>query len=167
MSSVPQPASSPIPATAAPAAVGGAARERRSLSAWEHVAHTVALVGVGVQAVTGFGEGLGLGELEGWRLLAHLCGAGLFAAGFTATMLLWLPRARRAVPGMGWVRRTLYWLVLAAGVAVMWPMLLAMLPLAGTAAQEELVEWHEAAALTLVVLMVPHTVASLVARLRC
>ncbi|GEM_PF-6665254 len=136
----------------------------RGLSAVEHVVHAVAIVGVAIQSVTGFGPELGLGALEGWRLLLHLCGAGLFVAGFTATMLLWLPRARGTAPGMGSVRRTLYWLIMAAGLAVMWPMLLAMLPLAGPDTLAVLAEWHRAAALTLVFLMVPHTVVSLAAR---
>jgi len=167
MSDPPTPASTPpVPAPAAPGPTAPATPVHRGLSAFAHVAHAVALAGIAIQAVTGFGEKLGLGEFAGWRLLLHMCGAGLFVAGFTAAMLLWLPRARGSVPGLGPVRRTLYWLVLAAGLAVMWPVLVAMLPLAGPAAQEELVEWHEAAALTLVVLMVPHTVASVVARLR-
>lgn len=135
------------------------------LTRWEHIAHAVAVAGVLVQAATAFGSKLLGSELDGWVLMAHMAGAGLFILGLTETALLWAARCRLgSASGLTAVQKWMFWLALAAGFAVMLPMLLAMLPVFGTDGQEELVEFHGAAAIVLLIVMVLHTLVSLRAR---
>ncbi len=96
---------------------------------------------VGV-ATTWVPEWLGR-EPEGYLLLAHMVGGGLFLAGMTAGAICWSPRpAARA-------RAALVWLVFASGWGVLATMLVGMLPLVGTDGQRALADWHEWAAIAL------------------
>jgi len=144
------------------------AARRTGLSVAEHIFHGVAVLGVLVQAATGFGsELLGL-ELAGWRLLIHMGGAFLFVVGLTATTLQWAGRCRparragNAVLSAG--QRWMFFVYVAAGWLVMAAMLGAMLPLAGYREQELLKEIHENAALVLLAALVVHTIVSWTAR---
>jgi hypothetical protein len=134
----------------------------------EHLIHGLAGVGVIVQALTGLSSSLGLAELEGWKLLIHMSGAGMFTLGLVGVTLLWAGRSRFGAAGptprvpLNSAQKTLFWLGLLSGWLVMLPMLLAMLPLFGTVVQRQLIELHEAAAITFVGIMVLHTIVSAV-----
>jgi hypothetical protein len=152
---------------AAPAASVACRPGGAGLTRWEHAVHGAAMVGVLVQLVTAFGSAWVLGEFAGWPLMLHMCGAGLVLLGLTKTALMWAARCRLgAASGLTAAQKWMFWLVLTAGLAVVLPMLLAMLPLFGTEGQEVLAEWHEVAAVVLVVALVLHTVVSLAARRR-
>ena len=139
---------------------------KRGLTPWEHCVHGLVVAGFVISAVTGFSNDVGFGELEGWKLLIHMAGAGLFTLGLAAVTLLWAARSRFGplapeprVP-LNVAQKWLFWLAVLVGWLVMLPMLLAMLPVLGTVAQRQLVDWHKLAAIALVVLLVLHTVVS-------
>ena len=140
----------------------------RGLTPVEHLVHGLAGVGVVVQALTGLSSTLGLAELEGWKLLIHMSGAGMFTLGLVGVTLFWTGRCRfgAAAPTprvpLNSAQKTLFWLGLLSGWLVMLPMLLAMLPLFSIAVQRQLIEWHERAAFALVAIMVLHTIVSAV-----
>ncbi len=146
-------------------AVDAAKPECARLSA---AARVVALAGTLIGAATAFGSDWLGRELAGWALLTHMAGAGLFTAGVTAVALLWVRRRREYVArgGVAALAAVSYWLVLALSLAVMGTMLLAMLPLAGHGGQESLVEWHERAAIGLLVMIVVYAGCTLATRRR-
>jgi hypothetical protein len=149
-----------------------AATQQSSPAIWakltrlEHVVHALTIVGLASQALTSFGTKLLFGEMEHWSLLLHLTGAPLFMLGMAATAVLWERRCRleRGLGRLGVTQRLLFWVILVLGLIVMSAMLTAMLPTFGTPAQEMLKEIHEVAALSLLIVMIPHTAVSLAAR---
>jgi cytochrome b subunit of formate dehydrogenase len=142
----------------------------RPLTRFEHVVHVVAGVGFLVQAITGFGSLLRFGANRGWPLLVHMMGAGVFTLGVMATALLWAHRCRfGADTPAGRARYTtgqklMFWVYTTLGLAVMLPMLTAMLPVFGYTAQDTLVDIHQTAALLFAGAMAVHTAVSLAAR---
>ncbi len=148
----------------------GAPLTPRGLTRWEHVFHTLAGLGLLIQAVTGLVPWLLGGEVRGWVLLAHMAGAPLFLVGLTGVALQWAARCRFSgrggpfAPGLNVAQRQVFWITLVPGLAVVLTMLLAMLPVAGTEWQETLVEVHSYSALVLLVMMLPHLAVSLAAR---
>jgi hypothetical protein len=135
----------------------------------EHVAHTIAAVGVIVQVATAFGSELVFGEFGGWPLLIHMGGAGLLVCGLAIVALQWIRRCRLAgsasAPGpLDWPRRWVFGVALLCGLTLMATMLLAMLPVFGTDTQHALIELHEKAALAMLATMIIHTILSLRAR---
>ncbi len=140
------------------------------LTRFEHVIHVVAAVGFVVQAFTGFGSLLSAGVNRGWPLLVHMIGAGVFVTGLTVSTVLWAHRCRFGDPAtaggapLAFGQKLMYWIYTTLGLAVMLPMLSAMLPVFGTDGQGELVELHQSAALLFVAAMLVHTIVSLAAR---
>jgi hypothetical protein len=136
----------------------------------DHAFHVAAAVGIVIQATTAFGSEMVFGEFGGWALLGHMCGATLFIIGLTGTALRWARRCRLVstdppqAAAVSTAQRWTFWLSLVVGLAVMIPMLAAMLPIFGYAAQHALVEFHEKAALAMLVMMAVHTFVSLRAR---
>lgn len=145
-------------------------RPARGLTRFEHVVHIVAGVGFLVQALTGFGSLLRVGANRGWPLLVHMMGAGVFILGVTATALLWAHRCRfGADTPAGRARYTtgqklMFWVYTTLSLAVMLPMLTAMLPVFGYTVQDTLVDIHQTAALLFAGAMAVHTAVSLAAR---
>lgn len=110
-----------------------------------------------IQLLTAFvAERVGF-EFEGWPLVIHMGGAGLLLIALAATAVLRAERNRLGVANgalEGTFRRVVFWLLLMAGLAVMLTMLLAMLPLFGHGAMDELMILHETAGLTFVGLLI-------------
>jgi cytochrome b subunit of formate dehydrogenase len=89
--------------------------------------------------------------------------------GLTGTVLIWAERCRFGTPGresrrLSFGQKLMFWLGAAAGLATVTPMLAAMLPVFGYAAQDTLKDIHGTSATVLVVVMLVHTVVSLRAR---
>lgn len=156
------------------ATVGGKASgsqrlARRGLTRAEHVWHTIAGAGFAVQAVTGLGSKYIVGEVSGWALFIHMLGAPLFVIGLTGTALMWAHRCRfgNANPlagGLSLGQKLMFWIGTVLGLAVVLPMLAAMLPVFGYAEQQLLVQMHKISAILLLIAMVAHTIVSLSAR---
>ncbi len=137
----------------------------RKLTRTELLAHTVATIGFLIAAITGLGAEYVLGEVAGWPLLIHMFGAGVFLVGMAAVTIVWADRSRFGVDtGLNLVQKLVFWIALALGLTIMLSMLLAMLPLFGTATQHMLIEIHEIGAILFLVVMIVHTVVSLAAR---
>ena len=111
------------------------------------------VIGLAVQAVTGFGPSLIGGEVEEWPLLIHMIGAPLFLIGLTGLALYWTERNVFAPRDGGLERlaKLLYWVVLLTGAGTAFSMLIAMLPIFGQGDQSALIEIHEYSALIVLI----------------
>ena len=157
--------------------------ERVGFTAYDHLIHIVATVGVLIQAATGPIAEWFFDGVHGWILFIHMLGAPLFVVGTTLVAWRWahrLPLGRytggQAASGTrnsgardGGVpytigQRWMFWICVLLAFWVTAPMLAAMLPTFGTAGQELLIEIHEIAAIAFVVAMVLHTIVSLAAK---
>jgi formate dehydrogenase subunit gamma len=137
----------------------------RAMKPLEKRAHEIAGAGFLVTAVTGFGSKYILGTLGGWNLLVHMYGAGLLLVGLVLVTIVWADRCRFGVEtGLNLGQKLVFWISLALGLAIMLSMLLAMVPLYGTAGQHVLLYIHEYCGLLFLVVMIVHTVVSLAAR---
>lgn len=146
-----------------PAARGAAPQHR--LTRTETLAHTVAAVGFLIQAITGLGSESVYDEVAGWPLLIHMFGAGVFLLGVAAVAIVWADRCRFGVnTGLNVVQKLVFWVALVLGLGVMLSMLVAMLPIFGTAGQRILLEVHECCGIAFLAVMIVHTVVSLAAR---
>jgi hypothetical protein len=131
----------------------------------DHLWHAAAMLGIVIQAATGFGSKLLLGNFSGWPLLIHMGGAGLVIIGLTGTALFWARHHQFGVDtGLNAAQKCSFWISLLLGLGVMLTMLSAMLPVFGYAEQHDLVVLHSRFALGLVIMMVVHTVISRRAR---
>jgi hypothetical protein len=141
---------------------------RRGFSLYERLFHYAAILGALVQFATALVIRPIVGEMEGWLLLAHMSGAGLFTLGFTGTVLQWAPRCRfgpgPAAAGLTRGQRLMFWPGVVLGLVLMSAMLVAMLPVFGTEDQHALTEIHATAAWCFAAVMVLHTLVSLWAR---
>ncbi len=137
----------------------------RKLTRAELLAHSVATFGFLIAAITGLGTLYLFGEVAGWPLLIHMFGAGVFLVGMAAVTVVWADRCRFGVStGLNVGQKLVFWIALVAGLGVMLSMLLAMLPIFGTAGQHVLLEIHEYCGLSFLAVMIVHTVVSLAAR---
>jgi cytochrome b subunit of formate dehydrogenase len=142
----------------------------RGLTGFEHVVHTVAIVGFAIQALTGLYAKYIAGEFTGWPLYIHMLGAPLFIIGLVLVAIVWADRCRFAggdtgpAGGLTFGQKLMFWIGIPLGLVVIGSMLAAMLPVFGYAGQGLLQGIHEISALLLVVVMVVHTVVSLAAR---
>jgi hypothetical protein len=101
------------------------------------------------------------GDFNGWALLAHLLAAGVFTAALALAAPLWVRQRavatilRNGAPPavLDAVRAVVFWLLLACGLGLLGTMVIAMLPVVGTAGQRALVEWHAWAGIGFLVLL--------------
>jgi len=142
---------------------------RPGLTFGQHVLHLVAIAGLLVQGVTGLWAWLTGDGPDGWLLLAHMLGAPLFVLGLTGIALQWAGRCRfvagavRGANQLSPAQKSMFWAILWLGFAVMLSALAAMEPIFGQAGLETLSLVHRLSAVALLVCMLPHTAASLVA----
>ena len=137
----------------------------RGMTRLQALGHCVAGTGFIINAITGLGTKYIEGEVEGWPLLIHMVGAGLLLAGMVVVTLTWADRCRFGVEtGLNSLQKIVFWVggILALGLMV--SILTAMQSLCSTYCQEIALEVHELSGLSLLVLMVVHTVVSLAAR---
>ena len=105
------------------------------------------------------------GEIEGWAIFLHMFGAGIFLLGMVLVAFVWAGRCRFGVEtGLTLGQKLVFWISMVLGLCIMFSMLLAMLPVFGTAGQHVLFEVHEYCGLLFLVVMIVHTVVSLAAK---
>ncbi len=144
---------------ATPAARG--ARYRQA----ELLAHTVAGIGFLIAFCTSFGVEWITGSFEGWAIFLHMFGAGIFLLGMVLVAFIWADRCRFGVEtGLTFAQKLIFWIGMTLGLCIMFSMLLAMLPVFGTAGQHVLFDIHEYCGLLFLVVMIVHTIVSLAAR---
>jgi hypothetical protein len=126
----------------------GRAREQlaRGVRRASPAVNLFALASAAAAAITGFAAT----PLSGSRLLAHVAVAPLFALGAALAVLTWNGAGQPSGPRLSGLRSLLFWLTVAAAVPVVLSMTLAMLPLAGPGAQDQLVRLHRYSAFLLV-----------------
>lgn len=152
-------------ASARTSPAGHGAAPVRKLTRTEMLAHTVAGVGFLILTITGLGTESIYDEVAGWPLLIHMFGAGVFLLGMAAVAIIWADRCRLGTDtGLNLGQKLVFWIALVLGLVLMLSMLVAMLPLLGTAAQHVLLELHEISGWLFLCAMIVHTVVSLAAR---
>jgi hypothetical protein len=134
---------------------------------WERLLYLAMLISVAVLAFTSFYTVRLYGKTEGWWLMAHMNGAGLFVAVLPLLALTWY-NANRVHSGTNrffWLPKAMFWLMLIGGLVVILTMLLSMLPMFGTEGLEQLLVIHRYAGLLVVSATVIHLYAVILQRL--
>jgi hypothetical protein len=144
-------------------ASGSAADDARaSFRYWDRWAYGILLAGFCVATVTGFAGWLRTGRLDGWWLLVHVIGGGLFAAGLLFSSVRLAERCRPLLPerrALGGAaagehggtpagaifsagQRFVFWATVVLGFVSAGSIFAAMSPLVGYAVQERLCDLH-------------------------
>ena len=144
---------------------------------WASLVYLGTLASVAVLGVTSFVAMLRFGSLGGWWLFIHMFGAGVFTVVLPVLALTWCEANRFGRPAqpagaegqtpparfLG-LAKTMFWVILAAGLIVTGTMLLSMLPVFGTDCLELLLDIHRYAGLAVVAATVLHLYAALLPR---
>ncbi len=136
-------------------------------SLWEWAVYAATLLSVGVLAATSFGAVLSVGVLNGWALLAHMVGAGMFVFVLPVLAITWCEPSRFDLRRYGqreqtgsqrfyWFPKLTFWLLLASGWVVAMTMLVSMIPWMGTDELESMLELHRWSGLLVVVAAALH-----------
>jgi len=152
---------------------------------WERAAHLITMISFLGLAATGFGASILAGGLTGWTLMLHMVAAGAFMLGLTLTTVLWAEDACFKRHDAAWLReggrlfghagelpagrfdglqKLFFWITLLAGLVTIAAILATMLPVFGTHGQEILYDVHRYGGLALVVAMILHAYATLLAK---
>lgn len=143
----------------------GAPAERKRWNLWDILIYLGTLGCVGGLAATSFVEVLRHGELGGWPLFLHMCGAGAFTAVLPLLVLSWAhlnqfevgPATGRTAPAkFYWLPKLMFWVIVAGGIVVTMTMLVSMLPIFGTDGMLVLLDLHRYSGLVVVLAMVLH-----------
>jgi len=160
------------------ALIGGRTqRPRRPLNWWERLLYMATVLTVAVLAVTSFYCTLRFGQMRGWWLFAHMCGAGALTAALPLLAITWAGTCRFGreaagndqetfAPHFFWMPKLLFWLFLVGGLGVVLTTLLSMLPLFGTDGMHVLLDLHRYAGLLAVVVLLMHVYCVLLQRVR-
>ena len=152
----------------------GARAERTRWNLWDILIYLGTLGCVAVLAVTSFVEVIRHGELGGWPLFLHMCGAGAFTAVLPLLVLSWGHFNQFGIgPGTGntlppkfpWFCKLMFWAVIAAGLVVTMTMLISMLPIFGSDGLHVLLDIHRYSGLVVVLAIVLHLYGVAVQRL--
>jgi len=143
----------------------GAPAERSRWNLWDLLIY-LGLVGcIGVLAVTSFAGVLLHGELGGWALFLHMCGAGAFTAVLPLSMLSWahinkfdIPQSqgKSPAPKFYWLPKSMFWVIAISGLVVTMTMLVSMLPIFGTDGLLKLLDLHRYSGLLVVMAAALH-----------
>ncbi|MCC5827973.1 MAG: cytochrome b/b6 domain-containing protein [Phycisphaeraceae bacterium] len=162
-------------------------RTVRRLSRLERLIHAMLATSFLVLAGTGMGAMWLAGELGGWMLYAHVLAGAIFAAALTGAMIRWAAQNVFIPLDLLWVRhgwggffrradrhapagrfdagqKVLFWLTATLGLATMLTILLTMQPWFGYRGQAILIDLHRYAGLLLVVVVLIHLYATLLAK---
>ena len=144
---------------------------------WGWLVYLGTLASVAVLGVTSFVAMIRFGGLSGWWLFIHMFGAGAFTVVLPVLALTWCEANRFGCPARPagdegqppaarflCLAKTMFWVILAAGLLVTGTMLLSMLPLFGTHCLELLLDIHRYAGLAVVAATVLHLYAALLPR---
>lgn len=145
---------------------------------WAWLVYLGTLASVAVLAVTSLVAVIQFGILGGWWLFAHMFGAGAFTLVLPLLALTWCEAHGGACPArpagdaepppsarFSCLAKTMFWVILAAGLVVIGTMVLSMLPLFGTVGLELLLDIHRYAGLAVVAAMILHLYATMLPRL--
>jgi len=144
---------------------------------WAWLVYLGTLASVAVLGITSIVAMLQFGALGGWWLFVHMFGAGAFTFVLPLLAVTWCEANRFGRPPQtagaeGQERpsrflrlaKTMFWLILAAGLIVIGTMILSMLPVFGTGGLELLLDIHRYAGLAVVAATVLHLYAALLPR---
>ncbi len=143
----------------------GAPAERKKWNLWDILIYLGTLGCVAVLGATSFVEVMRHGELGGWPLFFHMCGAGALTAMLPLLALSWAhfnqfdigPRTGSAPPPkFYWLPKLMFWLILASGLVVTMTMLISMLPIFGSDGLHVLLDIHRYSGLVVVLALVLH-----------
>ncbi len=146
----------------------GAAAERKRWNLWDILIYLGTIGCVAVLALTSFVEVLRHGELGGWPLFFHMCGAGAFTAVLPLLVLSWAhlnqfqigPVTGKIFPAkFYWLPKLLFWVMVVSGIVVTMTMLVSMLPVFGSDGQRVLLDLHRYSGLVVVLALVLHLYA--------
>ena len=155
-------------------------RGRKALARWnlwEKLVYLATIPAVALLAGTAFYAVIVDGVLEGWLLMAHMVGAGLFVAILPVITLTWAvpcqfgpfekDDAADTEPAVKflWLTKFAFWLMLVGGVMTAGTMLLSMLPLFDTDGLHLLLDVHRYSGLVVVVAASVHFYSVCVGRL--
>lgn len=144
---------------------------------WAWLVYLATLASVAVLGVTSLVAVIRFGILGGWWLFAHMFGAGAFTFVLPLLALTWCEAHRCACPWraagdeapqparFSCLAKTMFWLLLVAGLVTIGTMVLSMLPLFGTAGLELLLDIHRYAGLAVIAALILHLYATLLPRL--
>jgi len=143
---------------------------------WDWLVYLATLASVAVLGGTSLVAVIRFGILDGWWLFIHMFGAGVFTVVLPILALTWCEANRCDCPArpagdegqqptrFSCLAKTMFWIILAAGLVVTGTMLLSMLPLFGTHGLELLLDLHRYAGLAVVAAMILHLYATLLPR---
>ena len=143
----------------------GAAADRKRWNLWDILIYLGTIGCVAILALTSFVEVFRHGELGGWPLFLHMCGAGAFTAVLPLLVLSWAHLNQFQVgPSTGktdpakfyWVPKLMFWAIVASGLVVTMTMLISMLPIFGSDGQHVLLDLHRYSGLVVVLALVLH-----------
>ncbi len=152
----------------------GAPAERKKWNPWDILIYLGTLGCVGLLAVTSFVEVIRHGELGGWPLFLHMCGAGALTAVLPLLALSWAhlnqfeigpSSGGTALPKFYWLPKLMFWLILVSGLVVTMTMLISMLPIFGSDGLHVLLDIHRYSGLIVVLALVLHLYSVAVQRL--
>jgi len=136
------------------------------------------LASVAVLGITSFVAVIRFGTLGGWWLFIHMFGAGVFTFVLPVLALTWCEANRFGrppqpagsegqVPPSRFLRlaKSMFWVILVAGLIVIGTMILSMLPVFGTDCLQLLLDIHRYAGLVVVAATVLHLYAALLPRI--
>ena len=144
---------------------------------WAWLVYLGTLASVAVLGITSIVAMLKYGALGGWWLFVHMFGAGAFTFVLPLLAVTWCEASRFGRPSQPAgaegqeqpsrflrLAKTMFWVILAAGLIVIGTMILSMLPVFGTGGLELLLDIHRYAGLALVAATVLHLYAALLPR---
>jgi hypothetical protein len=144
---------------------------------WAWLVYLGTLASVAVLGITSLVAVIRFGILDGWWLFIHMFGAGAFTFVLPLLALTWCEANRCECPArpagdegpqttrFSCLAKTMFWLILTAGLVVIGTMVLSMLPLFGTHGLELLLDVHRYAGLAVVAAMILHLYATVLPRL--
>ncbi len=141
----------------------GAPSERKKWNLWDILIYLGTVACVVLLGATSFVEVIRHGELGGWALFFHMCGAGALTAMLPILALSWahynqfgVSAASPLPPKFYWLPKLMFWLILASGLVVTMTMLISMLPIFGSDGLHVLLDIHRYSGLVVVLALVVH-----------
>jgi hypothetical protein len=150
---------------------------RSSWGWWACLVYLGTLASVAVLGITSFAAMIRFGILGGWWLFFHMFGAGVFTFVLPLLAVTWCEANRFGRPpqpagaegreqSARFLRlaKSMFWVILVAGLIVIGTMILSMLPVFGTEGLTLLLDIHRYAGLAVVAATVLHLYAALLPR---
>ncbi len=152
----------------------GAPVDRKRWNLWDVLIYLATIGCVALLALTSLVEVFRHGELGGWPLFFHMCGAGAFTAVLPLLVLSWAhlnqfhvgPVTGKIFPAkFYWLPKLMFWVIVAGGIVVTITPLVSMLPIFGSDGLRLLLDLHRYSGLVVVLALVFHLYAVAVQRM--